>query len=47
MRLYPMIIDDKELGCDICQRLGKKLIGVDAHEWYLCSHHAREIGVLW
>ena len=44
---YTVQIDDEELGCDICRRIVRSLLDIKACEWYLCSPHAREVGVLW
>jgi len=35
-------------GCDICLQITTYVLYSSAsHDWYLCEHHAREVGVLW
>ena len=33
--------------CDVCLRIASRLIVREVLYWFLCPHHAREIGVLW
>ncbi len=33
--------------CDVCLRIAWRLIVREVLCWFLCPHHAREVGVLW
>ncbi len=33
--------------CDVCLEIARRLIAREVLYWFLCPHHARELGFLW
>ena len=40
-------IEPAPKSCDVCLRITRRLITREVLHWFLCPHHAREVGVLW